>query len=136
LSSRPDEESHEIALFANPAFAHAAFKVSSLAELQSFYARVVERNTPIKFSADHGASFAFYFGDPDGSMIEVYWPTGNLSWKQPRIESQPDEVLLETIPPTRAQPVAAADRPNGTATRIAAGRIQVDAGKKPQHKSQ
>ena len=30
LSSRPDEESHEIALFANPAFAHVAFKVSSL----------------------------------------------------------------------------------------------------------
>ena len=28
LSSRPDEESHEIALFANPAFAHVAFKVS------------------------------------------------------------------------------------------------------------
>ena len=32
LSSRADEESHEIALFANPAFAHIAFKVSSLAE--------------------------------------------------------------------------------------------------------
>ena len=59
LSSRPDEESHEIALFANPAFAHVAFKVSSLAELRSFYARVVERNIPIKFLANHGVSFAF-----------------------------------------------------------------------------
>jgi catechol 2,3-dioxygenase-like lactoylglutathione lyase family enzyme len=49
LSSRPGEESHAIALFANPAFAHIAFKVSSLAELRSFYARVVERNIPIKF---------------------------------------------------------------------------------------
>jgi len=29
LSSRPGEESHEIALFANPALAHVAFKVSS-----------------------------------------------------------------------------------------------------------
>jgi Glyoxalase/Bleomycin resistance protein/Dioxygenase superfamily len=28
LSSRPNQESHEIALFANPAFAHIAFKVS------------------------------------------------------------------------------------------------------------
>ena len=28
LSSRPDEESHEIALFANPVLAHIAFKVS------------------------------------------------------------------------------------------------------------
>ena len=35
VSSRPDEESHEIALFADPAFAHVAFKVSSLAELRS-----------------------------------------------------------------------------------------------------
>jgi len=59
LSSRPDEESHEIALFANPAFAHVAFKVSSLAELRSLYARMVERNIPIKFLANHGVSFAF-----------------------------------------------------------------------------
>src|SRR3954468_557674 len=32
LSSRPDEESHEIALFNHPAVAHIAFKVSSLAD--------------------------------------------------------------------------------------------------------
>ena len=34
VSSRPDEESHEIALFADPAFVHIAFKVSSLAEFR------------------------------------------------------------------------------------------------------
>jgi catechol-2,3-dioxygenase len=104
LSSRPDEESHEIALFANPAFAHVAFKVSSLAELRSFYARVVDRNIPIKLLANHGVSFAFYFDDPDGNMIEVYWPTGDLSRSlQPQLEpldlSQPDEALLEKIAP-------------------------------------
>jgi catechol-2,3-dioxygenase len=102
LSSRPDEESHEIALFANPAFAHVAFKVSSLAELRYFYARVVERNIPIKFAANHGVSFAFYFDDPDGNMIEVYWPTGELSLSlQPQMESldlsEPDEALLKKI---------------------------------------
>jgi catechol-2,3-dioxygenase len=101
LSSRPDEESHEIALFANPAFAHIAFKVSSLAELRSFHARVVEKNIPIKFVFNHHASFAFYFDDPDGNLIEVYWPTGDLSRRQPQVEpldlSQPDEVLLEKI---------------------------------------
>ena len=104
LSSRPDEESHEIALFANPAFAHVAFKVSSLAEFRSFHARVVEKNIPIKFVFNHRASFAFYFDDPDGNMIEVYWPTGDLSWRQPVAEpldlSQPDEVLLEKITAT------------------------------------
>jgi catechol-2,3-dioxygenase len=104
LSSRPDEESHEIALFADPAFAHVAFKVSSLAELRSFHARVAEKNIPIKFAFNHGVSFAFYFDDPDGNMIEVYWPTGDLSRRQPHAEpldlSQPDEVLLEPCDPS------------------------------------
>jgi catechol-2,3-dioxygenase len=101
LSSRPDETSHEIALFANPELAHVAFKVSSLSELRSFHARVVERKIPIKVVFNHHESFAFYFEDPDGNMIEVYWPTGDLSQRQPNVEpldlSQPDEVLLEKI---------------------------------------
>ena len=141
LTSRPGEESHEIALFANPAFAHVAFKVSSLAELRSFYARVVERNIPIKFVVSHGVSFAFYFDDPDGNMIEVYWPTGELSRSlQPHMEpldlSQPDEILLEKIPATRAQAVAAAGGANGTAT--VSGRSQfkhVPAGTGPAYRS-
>jgi catechol-2,3-dioxygenase len=92
-------------LFADPAFAHIAFKVSSLAEFRSFHARVVEKNISIKFVFNHGVSFAFYFHDPDGNMIEVYWPTGDLSWrKQPYLEpldlSQPDEALIETITET------------------------------------
>src|SRR6202047_3395377 len=99
LSSRPDEESHEIALFANPVFAHIAFKVSSLAEFRSIHARAVEKNIPIKFVFNHRVSFAFYFYDPDGNMIEVYWPTGDLSCTQPYAEpldlSQSDEALLE-----------------------------------------
>ena len=86
LSSRPDEESHEIALFADLAFAHVAFKVSSLAEFRSFHARVVGKNIPIKFAFNHRVSFAFYFDDPDGNMIEVYWPTGDLSRRQPHAE--------------------------------------------------
>ena len=102
LSSRPDEESHEIALFANPAFAHIAFKVSSLAELRSFHARVVEKHIPIKFVFNHHVSFAFYFDDPDGNTIEIYWPTGALqSYRQPHAEpldlTQSDEVLLQSL---------------------------------------
>src|SRR5713101_3628969 len=107
LSSRPDEESHEIALFANPVFAHIAFKVSSLAEFRSIHARVVEKNIPIKFVFNHRVSFAFYFDDPDGNMIEVYWPTGLAlrgSCTQPYTEpldlSQPDEALLGKITAT------------------------------------
>jgi catechol-2,3-dioxygenase len=62
---------------------------------------VVEKKIPIKFVFNHGVSFAFYFDDPDGNMIEVYWPTGDLSWRQPYVEpldlSQPDEALIETM---------------------------------------
>jgi catechol-2,3-dioxygenase len=117
LSSRPDEESHEIALFANPAFAHIAFKVSSLAELRSLHTRVVERNIPIKFVVNHRVSFAFYFADPDGNMIEVYWPTGDLSRSQPQMEpldlSQPDDALLKNITATHAKAVGIAGGANG-----------------------
>ncbi|HWY67779.1 MAG TPA: VOC family protein [Terriglobales bacterium] len=83
LSSRPDEESHEIALFANPVFAHIAFKVFLLAEFRSIHARFVKKNIPIKFVFNHRVSFAFYFDDPDGNTIEVYWPTEDLSCTQP-----------------------------------------------------
>jgi catechol-2,3-dioxygenase len=104
LTSRPGEEPHKIALVAKPEFAHIAFKVSSLAEFRSFHARVVEKKIAIKFVFNHYESFAFYFDDPDGNMIEVYWPTGDLSRRQPYVEpldlSQPDEVLLEKITAT------------------------------------
>ena len=101
LSSRPDEESHEIALFANPVFARIAFKVRSLAELR-LHARIVNMGIPIQFAFNDGVSFAFYFKDPDGHMIEVYWPTGMLdSYFQPNADpldlTQSDEVLLEHL---------------------------------------
>jgi catechol-2,3-dioxygenase len=75
LSSRPGEESHEIAIFSNPVFVHRAFKVRSLAALKRFYDKIVERGIPIKFQLNHGVSIAFYFQDPEGNLIEVYWRT-------------------------------------------------------------
>jgi catechol-2,3-dioxygenase len=63
------------------------------------------RISRIKFVFNHRQSFAFYFDDPDGNMIEVYWSTGDLSRKQPQVEpldlSRPDEVLLKHIKATR-----------------------------------
>ena len=102
LCSRPDEQSHEIALFANPVAAHVAFKVPSLAAFRSLHTRVVERGIPIKFAFNHGVSFAFYFDDPDGNMIEVCWPTGApQSYRQPYAEpldlTQPDALLLQKV---------------------------------------
>ncbi len=76
LSSRPGEESHEIAIFSNPQLAHRAFKVGSLAALKRFHDKIVGRGIPVKFQFNHGVSIAFYFQDPEGNLIEVYWRTG------------------------------------------------------------
>jgi len=96
LCSRPEEEGHEIALVANPEFRHVAFKVASLAELRSFYQRVCGRQIKVKLVFNHVSSLAFYFDDPDGNMIEVYWPTG-LEGRQPIAEpldlTQSEEAL-------------------------------------------
>ena len=76
LSSRSSEEHHDLAIVANPAFQHTAFKVRSLADLRAVYQRVLGRGVPVKMAFNHGVSIAFYFEDPEGHLIEVYWPTG------------------------------------------------------------
>jgi len=79
LSAHPEEEDHEVVFFqTNPLLAHTAFKVASLGELLTFYRQMKERGLPIKFTLNHGTSFSFYFDDPEGHMIEVYWPTNVL----------------------------------------------------------
>lgn len=64
------------------------------------YARVLERKIAVKYAFDHGVSFAFYFDDPDGHVIEVYWPTGAMH-RQPYTESfdlaTSNEQLLEHV---------------------------------------
>ena len=81
-SSRPAAESHDLAIFADPAFQHTAFKVASLADLRAFYQRVIGRGVPVRMAFNHGVSLAFYFDDPEGRLVEVYWPTG-VACRQP-----------------------------------------------------
>jgi len=85
LTSCPEEEAHELALFANQDFRHFAFRVASLAELRSFYHRVLDRKVEVKMALNHGASIAFYFTDPDGNLVEIYWRTG-IECPQPFLE--------------------------------------------------
>jgi len=76
LSSRPEEENHELAIFATPMYRHLAFKAASLADLRTLHRQVTARGIPITLAFNHGCSLAFYFDDPEGNMVEVYWPTG------------------------------------------------------------
>ena len=100
LSGRPSEESHEIVIFANPDLRHAAFKVATLADLCSRYREIVERGLPVKMAFNHGVSLAFYFDDPEGNMIEIYWPT-QLAFGQPYGHTidltQTEEALLQDV---------------------------------------
>ena len=76
LSSRPEAENHELAIFATPLYRHLAFKVDSLADLRALHRRITAGGIPIKLAFNHGCSLAFYFDDPEGNMVEVSWPTG------------------------------------------------------------
>ena len=76
LSSHPAEGSLDLAFFANPAYQHTAFEVRSLADLRAIHQQVLGRGVPIKMALNHGVSLSFYFVDPEGHMVEVYWPTG------------------------------------------------------------
>lgn len=100
LSSRPAEESHEIVFFASPEGKHTAFKVKTLADLRTFYRQIVDRGLSIKRAVNHGVSLAFYFDDPEGNTIEIYWATG-VSYGQPyghKIDlTLPEEALLQDI---------------------------------------
>ena len=110
LSSRPGEEHHEIAMFSNPELAHRAFKVGSLAALKRFYQKIVGRGIPVTFQMNHGISFAFYFPDPEGNLIEVYWRTG-LDYPQPCAQltdlTRTEEELLEELNHLMGQNVTA-----------------------------
>ena len=66
LGAHHEEEDHELVFFDNPEAAHTAFRVASLADLQTFYRQVKGQGVSIKAALNHGSSLAFYFDDPKG----------------------------------------------------------------------
>jgi catechol-2,3-dioxygenase len=76
LNRHPEgEEHHDLVFFSNPMFAHTAFRIASLGDLLRSYRQVKERGIPIKQTFNHGVQLSFYFEDPEGHMIEIYWAT-------------------------------------------------------------
>jgi catechol-2,3-dioxygenase len=100
LSGDPAEESHQIAIFTNPALRHIAFKVGTLADLRAAYTRIIDMGLPIKMAFNHGVSLAFYFDDPEGNLVEVYWATG-MAFDQPYGDTLdlalPEEALRQEV---------------------------------------
>ena len=95
LSTRPQEEHHEL-LLARNADRHTdpqqlSFVVDSLADLRTFDAQILERGYAIDHISNHGNAFGCYFRDPEDNRVEVYWHTG-IEWPQPF--SQPVDLSL------------------------------------------
>ena len=82
LSCRPEDDHHHLAIFANPEHRYTAFQVESLAGLRVLYQRVIDRGLSMRWTLNHGISLAFYFADPTGNLIKLYWPTG-VAYLQP-----------------------------------------------------
>jgi catechol-2,3-dioxygenase len=86
LSARPEEEHHELALARSDTLHSEVQQLSltldSLADLRSFYARIVERGYTVDRTVSHGNAFSCYFRDPENNRVEVYWHTGK-DWPQP-----------------------------------------------------
>jgi catechol-2,3-dioxygenase len=100
LGAHHEEEDHEMVFFDNPTAAHTAFRVASLGDLQTFYRQVKGEGVSIKVTLNHGSSLAFYFDDPEGNMIEIYWATG-VDVRQPYADpidfDLPEEELLREV---------------------------------------
>jgi catechol-2,3-dioxygenase len=79
--------------------AHVAFRVEELADLLSFYHRIKEQGLSTR-SVNHGNSLAFYFEDPEGNRIEIYWST-HLRIHQPFVRpidlDLPEAELLRQV---------------------------------------
>lgn len=80
LSARPDEEHHELLISERPEekriISQISFRVEQLAELKEFHALLQSKNVPIERIRTHGHSISLYLNDPEGNLIEIYWPTG------------------------------------------------------------
>jgi catechol-2,3-dioxygenase len=92
LSSRPEEEHHELVLAAGrsgPSEARilqqVSFRCDSLEDVREYYRRFKDRGVKFDMIVTHGNAVGIYFYDPEGNRCEVYWATG-LAAKQPFLE--------------------------------------------------
>ena len=88
LSSRPDEEHHELFLMRKADLPthvqQVSFHCDSLADLKQFYRRFQENDIHFDQVVSHGIALGIYVRDPENNPVEVYWRTG-VDWRQPCI---------------------------------------------------
>jgi catechol-2,3-dioxygenase len=85
MSSRPEEEHHELLLCRGRNVSSDArvvqqisFRCNSLADVLGYYRRFKEYGVKIDVILSHGYAIGVYALDPEGNRFEIYWTTG---WK-------------------------------------------------------
>ncbi len=73
--------------------AHIAFAVGSYAALREAYAHLVENGVAILRAANHVNQRSFYFADPDGNTLEIYYELPHALELFPDGRADEDEAL-------------------------------------------
>ena len=79
LSGRPEED-HELALHARPEARHVGLRGDSERTLREPYREVRHRGLVVLLAQGSGVAHSFFFRDPEGNGVEVYWPTDGSSY--------------------------------------------------------
>jgi catechol 2,3-dioxygenase len=75
---------------------HIAFKVDSYAALREAYAHLLANGVEIQRAVDHVCQRSFYFTDPDGNGLEIYYEMPNALSLFPNGRGDEDERLALT----------------------------------------
>jgi catechol-2,3-dioxygenase len=83
MSSNPEEEHHEFALFrangqTGSNVQQLSFSCASYEDIVDYYERFKKYQAKIDRVVTHGNAVSIYFYDPEGNRCEVYWTT---PWK-------------------------------------------------------
>ena len=73
--------------------AHIAFQVGSYAALRDAYAHLVESGVEIMRATNHVNQRSFYFADPDGNTLEIYYELPHALELFPEGRTDQDEAL-------------------------------------------
>ena len=103
LGRRADEDLPLIALHTREDAKHFALEVGTLSELKAIYAGAKSHGIAVSFAMNHRVALSMYFHDPEGNVVEVFWPTGQ-SCDEPYADlidpvnlERPETELLELV---------------------------------------
>jgi catechol 2,3-dioxygenase len=77
---------------------HIAFKVGSYADLRDAYAHLVDHGIEILRATNHVNQRSFYFADPDGNTLEIYYELPYALELFPEGRADQDEALKVSGP--------------------------------------